>query len=234
MERWRQAASSNWHALARYCGRFARHGTALLIDVGSTTVDIIPLRDGQLVHQAATDLDRLLAGELVYTGMERTPVCALARTLPHGDVRCPVAPELFATTRDVHLLLGNLAEDAEDRHTADHEPATREAAHRRMARMLCADKDQISSSEVQLWAREIAEAQLLLLIEAATRVLDRLACSPSTMILTGHGEALSHQLLQRLSWTGTIVSLRDRLAPALSRCAPAHALAMLARESAGG
>src|SRR6516225_7297219 len=40
------AASANWLALATFCGRFAPLGTALVIDVGSTTTDIMPLKVG--------------------------------------------------------------------------------------------------------------------------------------------------------------------------------------------
>src|SRR5262245_36666371 len=39
----RLTAAANWHALATFAGRFAATGSALLIDIGSTTTDIIPL-----------------------------------------------------------------------------------------------------------------------------------------------------------------------------------------------
>ncbi len=139
------AASSNWHALGRFCGRFAAHRPAWLIDIGSTTVDFIPLLDGLPVVAGTTDMDRLLAGQLVYTGIERSPVCALVQTFPYRGQECPVAQEVFATTRDVYLLLGDLPESPDDRHTADHQPATRDAACRRMARMLSANETQFGT-----------------------------------------------------------------------------------------
>src|SRR6476659_9923733 len=40
------AAASNWHALARFAARFAPQGAALLIDIGSTTCDVVPLWNG--------------------------------------------------------------------------------------------------------------------------------------------------------------------------------------------
>ena len=119
-------AASNWLALATFAGRFAPRGHAMLLDVGSTTSDLIPLRDGVPIPAARTDLDRLRSGELVYTGVSRTPVCAVL-----GE---SVAAEWFATTLDVYLLLGDIAEDADDRRTADGRPATREHAHARLAR----------------------------------------------------------------------------------------------------
>jgi probable H4MPT-linked C1 transfer pathway protein len=59
------AAASNWHALARFCGRFAPQGTAVLMDIGSTTSDVIPLVDRQPAAVGKSDTERLVSGELV-------------------------------------------------------------------------------------------------------------------------------------------------------------------------
>ncbi len=224
------AASSNWHALARYCGRFAAAGPAMMIDVGSTTVDIVPLMDGRPACAGFTDAERLAARELVYTGVERSPICAVVQTLPVRQQACPVAHEVFATTRDAYLVSGHLKEDPLDLHTADRQPATIDAAHRRLARMVCADQHHVSLQEAQQWARLIADAQLGLLVSAASHVLRRLPQTPAKVVLAGHGEFLARQLLERLPWQGEIISLSERLHPHVSRCAPAHALAILARE----
>jgi (4-(4-[2-(gamma-L-glutamylamino)ethyl]phenoxymethyl)furan-2-yl)methanamine synthase len=225
------AASANWHALACFCGRFTPQRPAWLIDVGSTTVDIIPLIEGKPAAAGDTDTDRLLAGQLVYTGVERSPVCALARTLPYRRQECPVAQELFATTRDAYLLLGDLPESPNDRHTADHRPATREAACRRMARMLSANEEQFGPEDAALCAQRVAQEQLAQLVHAAERVRDAMPSPPETTILSGHGEFLARRLLDALGWRGEIISLVERLGPTVSRCAPSHALAVLAKES---
>ena len=49
------AAASNWHALARFAGRYVPRGTGLLVDIGSTTCDIIPLVDGEPASGGRTD-----------------------------------------------------------------------------------------------------------------------------------------------------------------------------------
>src|SRR6185312_7740262 len=58
-------AAANWHALATFAGRFAPHRGALLIDIGSTSTDVIPLRDGVPAARGLTDRDRLQSRELV-------------------------------------------------------------------------------------------------------------------------------------------------------------------------
>ncbi len=72
-----RTASANWLALATFAGRLAPRGPSLLIDIGTTTTDIIPLVDGVPVPLGRTDPDRLRSGELVYRGWRRTPLCAL-------------------------------------------------------------------------------------------------------------------------------------------------------------
>ncbi len=225
------AASANWHALARFSARFAGSRPAWLIDVGSTTTDFIPLMDGKPLPVGRTDLERLLSGHLVYTGIERSPICALVQTLPYRGTECSVAQELFATTRDVYLLKGDLPELSHDRHTADHQPATRAAACRRLGRMLSATEQQFTLDDAVVCARHVAHAQMTLLAAAAQRVLQAPGTTtPEVAILSGHGDFLARRLLKTLSWHGEIVSLVDRLGPSVSRCATAHALAVLAKE----
>ena len=83
------AAASNWLALARFVGRYVAHGPALLIDVGSTTCDVVPFVDGKPQVKGMNDTARLLASELVYTGVERSPLCAILHERPYRGRSCP-------------------------------------------------------------------------------------------------------------------------------------------------
>ena len=138
--RWELVAAANWLALATVAAHLVPP-SAFLIDVGSTTADLIPLDGGEPIPKGRTDTDRLGHGELIYAGVARTPVCALATALPHRGVSTALSAELFATTRDVYLTLGDLPEEADDTSTADGRPATRAFARDRLARMVCADRE---------------------------------------------------------------------------------------------
>ena len=129
------AAAANWHALARFAGTYAAAGTAVLIDVGSTTCDVIPLIDGRPAAKGATDTQRLFSGELIYTGVERSPLCAVVGVAPYREQTCPVVQEVFATMRDVYQVLEYLPDDPANTATADGKPATRTCARVRLARM---------------------------------------------------------------------------------------------------
>src|SRR3990172_471635 len=126
-------AAANWHALATWVGRMVPQGEALLLDVGTTTTDIIPLSAGIPVPAGLTDRERLISGELASSGVRRTPLCALVRALPYRGTECPVAAEPFATTLDVYLTLGDVLEDAADISTANGRPATTDEAMHRLA-----------------------------------------------------------------------------------------------------
>jgi probable H4MPT-linked C1 transfer pathway protein len=222
-----RTAAANWHALAVYAGRHAPAGPALLLDVGSTTTDVIPLQDGRPVPKGLTDPERLRSGELVYTGVRRTPLCAL--------LGARGAAELFATTLDVFLVLGGLEEDAADFDTADGRPATRAAAHARLARMLCADVETSTEEE----RRKLAELALLRqvghLTGAVEGVAKRLSGPPRTVVLSGSGEFLARVVLQEQKAFPPcrVVFLSQALGPDLSRAACAFAVAVLAGEDDG-
>lgn len=224
------AAASNWHALARFAGRYAPQGAGMLIDIGSTTTDIIPLSDGMPTTIGRTDTNRLLNGELVYTGVERTPLCTLINATPFRGRKCPLAAEVFATTWDVYLTLDDLPDEPLNSNTADRRPATKEAARDRMARSICADRETFTEADARAMAEAASEKQVARIVSALKHVIDRLPESPSTIVLSGRGEFLGRRAVDALGLCPEIVSLSQELGAELSRCAAAHALAVLARE----
>jgi probable H4MPT-linked C1 transfer pathway protein len=248
-----QIAAANWLALATFAGRFARTGTCVLIDVGSTTTDIIPLRDGLPVPSGRTDPQRLQSRELVYTGVRRTPICALLGQVG-GDLQ--VAREVFATTLDAYLLLGHIAENADDHGTADGRAATKSFAHARLSRMCCADTECFSMKEARHLARLALVAQLRELTEALCAVVWHGRDYPNSFVLAGSGEFLARRIVNDYDRTARIADngmqpwwyrcppqkvpaktprprqiwLSARLGPARSSAACAFAVAVLAAE----
>ena len=224
------AAASNWHALASFAGRYATRGAAVLIDIGSTTCDIIPLFDGTPIATGKTDPERLINGELVYTGAERSPICALLREAVWRGQACSVAQEVFATTWDAYLMLGELPDEPQQTHTADGKPATRAAARDRLARMICCDRTMFDEDDAREMAAAVAVAQLQLITEALGKVIFRLPAAPGTIIISGRGEFIARRAIQTMQLPAAVVSLTSQLGSDISKCATAHALAVLAKE----
>ncbi len=209
-------AAANWHALASFVA--ADVADALLIDVGSTTTDIIPICDGRVATEAHNDFDRLLEGSLVYVGCQRTPVCALLDHLCVGGRQIPVMNEWFATIDDARLLLGFQAEDPGDNDSADGKPRTVEFAANRLARMIGLDRRQVDVIAARELARQVADA-------AKSRIgaaVQKSACASGLLVLSGHG-----QDLVETSGATEIIQFSDRFGSACSRAAPAYAVARL-------
>jgi probable H4MPT-linked C1 transfer pathway protein len=223
-------AASNWHALAKFAGRYVPEGVGLLIDIGSTTCDMIPLVDGQPVTIGKTDTNRMINGELVYTGVQRSPVCAISQLVPWRGRKCPLAHEVFATMWDAYLTLGDLPEESSRRDTADRRPATKAAAHDRLARAICADREVFSESDALAMAESLSQAQLRKIAAIAVQLIARLQQPPHTVVISGLGEFLALRVLDELKLKSAVISLTRELGPELSRCAAAHSLAVLARE----
>jgi probable H4MPT-linked C1 transfer pathway protein len=179
----------------------------------------------------ATDTQRLLSGELTYAGVERTPVCSLAETVPYRNLTCPIARELFATTRDVYLLLGRVREEPDDTNTADHRPATKAAARVRLARMICAEGDDFNHRDAVLIAQTVARKHVELTQAAVRKVAAAMPQPPTTAVLAGEGEFFARRVMRQTFPEIKVVSLARKIGGAASRCAPAHALAVLAREA---
>jgi probable H4MPT-linked C1 transfer pathway protein len=221
-------ASANWHASATLA---ARYGDGLFVDIGSTTTDIVPLRNGVVHAVGYTDAERLGCGELVYTGLTRSFVMALGPRAPFAGHWTTLAAEYFASAADVHRILGTLDEAADQMDTADGRPKTVAESRARLARMIGHDAADASDadwfglaawfSEIQL--RQVHDGALLVLSGAALPV-------DAPVIAAGVGTSIVHRLAQRLgrrcvTFAGLFGADGVDWADA---CAPAVAVALLA------
>lgn len=223
------AAAANWLALATHAARLIPEGPALLIDIGSTTTDLIPLIDGRVAAQGRTDTQRLQSGELVYAGVRRTPICALATELPFRGVNTGLAAELFAATMDIYLVLGDTEPDPHDLSTADGRSATVESARARLARMIGADRDDFSLEDAVAFAQAADLALMTRLILAATTVCLRTIGKPERAIVAGSGEFLGRRLARKILVPDpNILSLQQAWGQVASDAACAYALVSIA------
>jgi probable H4MPT-linked C1 transfer pathway protein len=190
-----EVAAANWMASALAVA--ALYPDALMVDVGSTTADVVPIATGRVVAAGRTDLDRLLAGELVYTGALRTNLAAIAPRVPVRGGSCPVASELFAISADVQLILGHLAPGAYTCATPDGRPATVEFARERLARLVCADAEQLAADEIDAIA-QFLHAEQVRQIEAAVRRVSGSVGGDPPVIPLGAGAFLAREAAERL------------------------------------
>jgi (4-(4-[2-(gamma-L-glutamylamino)ethyl]phenoxymethyl)furan-2-yl)methanamine synthase len=187
-------AAANWMATALVVARSLPD--AILVDCGGTTTDLIPIAGGTVVAEGRTDLERLLAGELVYTGALRTSVAAVLSHVPIGGRPCPVTAELFAIAADAHLLRGNLSPEQctcsfpDDRGTSPGEVRSR------LARVVCADPEQLADGDIEAIAGAVEEAQVTSITAALRRVAAHLAAGVPVLAV-GVGAFLAREAATR-------------------------------------
>jgi len=195
----RLAAAANWLASATWLAR--RWPDALLLDMGSTTTDVIPIVAGRVAAAGRSDPERLRAGELVYTGVLRTPICALVRRVPLAAGWCRVAAETFAIAADAHLWLGGIAPEAYTCETPDGRGTSRTESAARLARVVCADPQDLAEGDVSRIARHVVRAQRRQLVAALRQVLREVGgrgdAVPRTALVTGAGERAAAEAARR-------------------------------------
>ncbi|MFG1345048.1 hydantoinase/oxoprolinase family protein [Xanthobacter autotrophicus DSM 431] len=224
-------ASANWHATGAAIARLL--GDGVLMDIGSTTSDIIHFAGKHICFRGYADCERLESGELVYSGAVRTPVMALAATLPFRGRPVPLMAEHFATTADIHRLTGALPEGADLHPTADGGPKTREASARRLLRMVGRDLGPATLEEAERLAASAAEMQLHRLHRALALVLSAGAVPlGAPLVGAGVGRFLVRELAVRSGRPyldgGLVLAGTTTLASAAADCAPAVAVGHLA------
>jgi len=231
----RAVASANWLASIAWAARRVPEG--LFADMGSTTTDLVPFARGESRHRGVTDAERLAESELVYTGAVRTPLMAVAQSVPFRGRPQAVMAEYFATIADAHRVRGALPEGLDLHETADRRGKSMDESAARLARMVGCDLGDASAAEWRLLADAFARRQLEQLVQAAQRVLSHADVSaPAPLIGAGAGRFLLRDLAAALGrpyrdFAELIEGPADaREAAAIS--APAAAVALLAASSA--
>ncbi len=225
-------ASANWHASAALAARTC--ADALFVDMGSTTTDIIPIRDGKIATRGYSDAERMAYGELVYAGVVRSFLMAGLRLVPFGGRWVTLMNEWFANASDVYRILGQLPEDADQMQTADGQPKTVEASLARLARQIGYDAQHVSASALTQLAQFFAEAQLREVSDGAFLVLSRCDLgSEAPVIGAGVGRFVIRKLAERLKrgyvdFDEMIPVLPD-LRKRAGDCVPACAVALIAQ-----
>lgn len=215
-------AAANWLATALLVARHVPD--CLLVDIGSTTTDITPIAGGQVVAEGRTDPERLLRGELLYTGALRTPVFAVVQQVPLWGRWCPVAAELFATMQDVYLWLEQVSSEQATSPSADGRPISAEFCAERLARVVCADLELVSTADITTLARYVAQVQVQQIGGALAQVRSTRPVK-GPVVGVGVGAFLAEQIARQFDLP--FVQPTDLLGEPGLVAAPAAAVALL-------
>lgn len=233
---WPQIASANWLASARHTACALPGEAGLLVDIGSTTTDLIAFRGGVVPTNSRSDAQRLGSGELVYQGVVRTPLCVLARRISWRGKQLNVMNEFFATTADVYRLTGELNPAHDQQPSADHAAKDRAATCARLARMIGLDARDASAEQWLAIALDWRAQQIAELRGQLDRVNAAFGlCAPALLVGAGCGAFLLPELAPAgwrcVSYGRDIARVAAQAAPGTRDwaevCAPCVAVAAL-------
>lgn len=234
-------ASANWHASASALAM--QVGDAIFVDIGSTTTDIIAISGNKVTITSLSDAARMADDSLLYTGVVRTPVMALAQKLPFEGAQVNVAAEYFATMADVYRLTGELLPENDMAETADGKGKTVLETARRLARMIGHD---VENKSLQAWKILAQTCKTTQMNQIKSAMLKQL--KPNMVVIgAGAGSFLVEQIAHELDvpWQPVTMKLTGFSFNALieqdisldrekdlARCFPAFAVATLLRQHA--
>ena len=214
---WKDVASANWVITPLWLSRIAQN--FLLVDIGSTTTDLTPVRKRAIANRGWTDFERSINGELLYTGCLRTPVAAVAQSVQLRGRTIPLAAETFSIMGDVHLIRGALKKTKYLSDTPDGCGKSRAASLTRLARQLMAEQGDLSEQKLIDIAGQLAKNQQMQIVKAA-----KVFRLPVISIGTGSfiiGETLQSGQLNQHELAGSSI---------VKNLGPSYSLAMLMRE----
>jgi probable H4MPT-linked C1 transfer pathway protein len=205
-----RVAAANWAASSILIGQLVKE--AIFIDAGSTTTDIIPISGGVPVIEDPSDLGRLTNHHLVYTGVLRTNVATIASHVDIGGSRVGTASEYFCTTGDVNLVLGLIKASDYTIPTADGGPVSLSAALRRLARVVCSDTNQLTTTQIEEIARYIHEKQVSRIAHHIEEALKAAGLdSSTTCIIAGIGKSCLAERAATSAGLTSVITLNELL-----------------------
>jgi (4-(4-[2-(gamma-L-glutamylamino)ethyl]phenoxymethyl)furan-2-yl)methanamine synthase len=224
-------ASANWRASVELTAKEIDNG--LFIDIGSTTTDLIAIKQHMPHIVGSDDFTRLASGELVYSGVVRTPLMALGESVLFRGHAVPLMAEFFATTADVYRIVNQLPDGADQHPSADDAEKTAIASARRMARMIGRDLESAAMDDWHEMALAFRALQLRK-IDAARRIITARSGLNDMAIIVGAGvgQFLTREIATQSGFEyrsfADLVSCEGVDKTAVANIAPAVAVALLA------
>lgn len=185
IKQWERVASANWMATARWVA--SHKDNCIVVDIGSTTTDIIPIKSGKVAAIGKNDFDRLKTGELLYMGYLRTNSAMVCSEIRLDGVMVKACPEYFSIVGDAHLYQGDITAKYYTCPTPDGGPKTKRGAAIRLARLVLSDPKTLGEAGVESIAKQISEALIESIAQSIDGYINRNGLDASPILLIGPG-----------------------------------------------
>jgi probable H4MPT-linked C1 transfer pathway protein len=203
-----KVVSIGWKAIGRGIWQLARKD-GLVVDFSTRTTSFIPIREGKILSESQSDLDRIKNDELLFLGFLETNVAFIQPKFTFNGEDYNLPFETHAITADLFLITGDLQPNDYVTETPDKKAKFREDALERFKSMLCIIDDSFSENDL------VKIAHLL-----KTRMLERINSvikkklqeyNLTRVIVTGIGNDLLYKFLYDKNEYAEIIQTSDIL-----------------------
>ena len=210
--------SMNWHATASFISNF--HPNCILVDIGSSTTDIIPIKKKRVVAKGSDDYKRLMYNELIYIGVIRTPITAIEK-------KKNLIYENFANLGDVYRILNKLPKKIDLAPSEDHKSKTKNSSARRIARIFGKDYKKGNFRKWKKVALKIEKKQKKILKENINKIKKGNFSNSVPIIGAGTGEFLIRNMFNRNDYFSFYSKLKNVKKLNVTNCEAAISVANL-------
>ena len=183
--------SLNWHATANFISNFFPN--CILVDIGSTTTDIIPIKNKKIIAKGNNDNQRLKANELIYLGVLRSPIHAVEK-------KKNLIYENFANLSDVYRVLNKIPKKLDLLPTQDNKSKNKHDSARRIARIFGKDYKKTDFLKWKKIASQIEKKQKKILKKSVNKIEKRNFKKKIPIIGAGVGEFLLHDIFKKKNY----------------------------------
>ncbi len=150
--------SMNWHSIGRLLEK--KYKNAIIVDFGSTTTDIICIKNYVIQNKNFDDFSRINSSELVYTGLTRTPIFAINSKVKINGKNFEIIPEFFSDMSDVYRINSILKKEFDIDETADGKKRSKFLSYSRLSRNFGLDHKKSNQNLIKDLSKKIINTQL--------------------------------------------------------------------------
>ena len=184
--------SMNWLATGKYLKDRINEG--VIIDFGSTTTDLVVIKNKKVINKYFTDYERINNFELIYTGLTRTPLFALSEKIILGNKSYYLIPEFFSSTADLYRVNKTLKKNLDLYDTSDKRSKTQLSSLRRISRNFGIDLDKQNIVLMNQLVKNLIEVQKKFIFNSLNKLIKiNNINSKLPLILCGIGQDILEQ-----------------------------------------
>ena len=210
--------SMNWHATASFISN--SFPNCILIDIGSTTTDIIPIKNKRIISKSVNDYQRLKSNELIYLGVLRTPIQAIKK-------KQNLINENFANLSDVYRILNKIPSSIDLFPTLDNKTKNKHDSARRIARIFGQDYEKKHFLKWKKTAHKIEREHLKILNMTIKKIEKKKKLNKVPIIGAGIGEFLVKKVSKQKEYYSFCSTLNYKKKNQFINCESAISVAML-------